>query len=95
VAGQLKAQARGTYNMLVRVFNDGAKTFWKNADFSPEAIAECLNTDGKELFQLHAKIGELLAAVKPEAIAEGAAAVGKFSYTEDGKIVVETTPPTT
>jgi hypothetical protein len=91
VAGQMKAQARGLYNMLVKTFNDGAKNFWTNANFTPQQLANALGTDGKELFELHAKIGQLLASVNPEAIAEGLSVVGQFSYTEDGKILLPTT----
>lgn len=88
VSGQLKAQARGVHNMLVRTFNDGAKNFWANPNFTPEQIAECLGTDGRELFQLHAKIGALLAEVDPTAIAEGAAVVGEFVYSDDGHVII-------
>ena len=50
VAAQMKAQARNTYNMLVRTFNEGAKNFWTNQQFSPTQLAAALGKDGKELF---------------------------------------------
>lgn len=88
IAGSLKARARLTYDMLVRAFNDGATAFWSNPNATPEAIAECLGTDGVELFQLHAKIGQLLASVRPESVAPGAAVIGTVAYGEDGKVTV-------
>jgi len=91
ITGQMKAQARGTYNMLVRTFNEGAKNFWTNTHFSPAQLATALGKDGKELFELHAKIGQLLGSINPEAIAEGLSVVGQFSYGSDGTIVLPST----
>lgn len=91
VAQQLKQQVRLTYQQLVGSFNQGAQSFWKNPRATPAEIAAALGTDAKEVFELHAKIGALLATIKPEAIAAGAAAVGEFSYNADGSVTV--TPP--
>lgn len=88
IAGMLKVRARATYDMMVRSFNDGAIAFWQNQHATPEAVAECLGTDGRELFQLHAKIGALLAEIKPESIAPGAAVIGTVTYADDGKVTV-------
>lgn len=88
VANQLKQQARMTYQQLVQVFNQGAKQFWSNPRATPADIAAALGTDAKEVFELHGKIGALLASVKPEAIADGAAVVGEFTYNQDGTVVV-------
>ena len=93
VAGSLKARARITFDMLVRSFNEGAIAFWNNQHATPEAIAECLGADGKELFELHAKIGQLLASVKPESVAPGAAVIGAVTYNEDGTVSVAAAPP--
>lgn len=94
IAARLKGQARSTHSFLVRMFNEDAKAFWNNPNATPEQLAAALGTDGKELFQLHAKIGELLAQVTPNEIAEGLSVVGQFSYSEDGRIVLPaaTTP---
>jgi hypothetical protein len=55
---------------------------------TPEEIAEELGTDAKEVFYLHARLGELIALVKPEAIAEGLGVVGDFTMNEDGTVTV-------
>ena len=94
IAARLKGQARSTHAFLVRMFNEGAKAFWDNPNATPEQLAVALGTDGKELFQLHAKIGELLAQVTPNEITEGLSVVGQFSYSEDGRIVLPTTTTT-
>jgi hypothetical protein len=86
VAQQLKQQARMTFQQLVQAFNQGAQQFWKNPRSKPSEIAAALGTDAKEVFELHGKIGALLATVKAEAIAPGAAVVGEFSYNNDGTV---------
>lgn len=99
VANQLKQTTRQTFNQLVQVFNQGAKQFWSNPHATPAEIAAALGPQGAEVFQLHGKIGQLLAQVKPESIAPGMAVVGEFTYNEDGTLTVieppapEPTPP--
>lgn len=94
VANQLKQQTRNTYQQLVQAFNQGAQAFWKNPRVKPSEIAAALGTDAKEVFELHGKIGALLATIKPEAIAPGAAVVGEFSYNADGTVTaVDPVPP--
>jgi hypothetical protein len=93
-AAQLKQQARNTFQQLVGAFNQGAQQFWKNQRAKPSEIAAALGTDAKEVFELHGKIGALLAEIKPEAIAPGLAAVGNFEYNVDGTVVVlDPVPP--
>ena len=87
-AEQLKENARRTFKMLVASFTSNAKLFWRNPNASPAQIAAALGTDGAELFQLHAKIGALLAEVKPESVQLGAEMVGQFTINEDGTIAV-------
>lgn len=87
-ANQLKQQARTAYQSMVVAFNNGAKQFWRNPQASPSAIAAALGTDAVEVFQLHAKLGALLADVRPAAIQEGAAVVGQFTYNADGTVTV-------
>lgn len=86
VAAQLKQQARNTFQQLVGVFNQGAQAFWKNPRVKPSEVAAALGADAKEVFELHGKIGALLAEIKPDAIAQGLAAVGQFTYNEDGTV---------
>ena len=87
-AVHLKQQARMTFQQLVTAFNHGATQFWSNQKATPQEIAAALGTDGRELFQLHAKIGALLAEIKPESIAPGAAVIGTVTYADDGKVTV-------
>lgn len=94
VADRIRQQTRMTYQQLVNAFNQGAQSFWRNPQASPAEIAAALGTDAKEIFELHGKIGALLASVKPEAIAAGSSVVGEFSYNADGTVTVaDPTPP--
>jgi hypothetical protein len=93
IAVQLKAEAKFLYGHMVNAFNKGAKTFWANAQATPEDIAAALGTDAVEVFSLHAKLGALLATVDPAAIAAGAAVVGQFEYNEDGTVTIEEPAP--
>ena len=92
-ANQLKQNARQTFNGLVQAYNNGAKLFWQNQHATPQEIAAALGTDGVELFQLHAKIGTLLAEIKPESVVAGLAIVGAFTYNEDGSLHIPSAPP--
>ena len=91
VANQIKQQARSTFQNLVQVFNQGAQSFWSNPRATPAQIAAALGTDATEVFQLHGKIGALLAEIKPEAIQPGLSLVGQYSYNQDGSVTI--TPP--
>lgn len=93
IASQLKTTTRNTYQQLVQAFNQGARLFWSNPVATPEEIAAALGPQAVEVFQLHGKIGQLLAQVKPEAIAPGMAVVGEFTYNEDGTVTVIPPPP--
>lgn len=88
VAERLKQQTRQTFQQLVMAFNNGARSFWNNNDATPADIAAALGTDAKEVFELHGKIGALLASVNPAAIAPGVSAVGAFTYNADGTVTV-------
>ena len=90
IANSLKQQARNAFRSLVGVYTTGSKSFWQNPAATPQEIAAALGTDGAELFQLHAKIGQLLADVKPDSVAEGLSVVGQFSINEDGVITIPT-----
>lgn len=96
-AERLINMTKQTYDQMVRSFNQGAQIFWRNSMGAPPSeIAAELGTDAKEVFELHYKLGQLIATVKPEAIAEGASLVGNFTMNEDGTVTVseveETTP---
>lgn len=88
-ANRLISQARNTYQQMVQAFNQGSKMFWANGmGASSVDIAAELGTDAKEVFELHHKLGLLIASVKPEAISEGVSLVGDFTMNEDGTVTV-------
>jgi hypothetical protein len=92
-ANRLINMTRQTYNQMVQSFNQGSQVFWKNNGASPAEIAAELGTDAKEVFELHYKLGQLIATVKSEAIVEGASLVGNFTMNEDGTVTIDTTTP--
>lgn len=88
-ANRLINMTRQTYEQMVQSFNQGAQIFWQNSTgATPSEIAAELGTDAKEVFELHYKLGQLIATVKPQAIAEGASLVGNFTMNEDGTITI-------
>jgi hypothetical protein len=88
-ANRLINMTKHTYQQMVNSFNGGAQVFWQNSmGAAPEDIAAELGTDAREVFELHYKLGQLIATVKPEAIAQGAAMVGNFTMNEDGTVTV-------
>lgn len=88
VANKIKNQTRMTFNSMVKAFNDGAKLFWNNPKASSSEIAASLGSDAKEVFELHAKLGELIASVKPSTIQDGLSVVGEFTMNEDGTVTI-------
>lgn len=88
-ANRLVQMTKQTYQQMVQAFNQGSQIFWKNGlGASPSEIASELGTDAKEVFELHYKLGQLIASVKPEAIAEGVGLVGDFTMNEDGTVTI-------
>ncbi len=88
-AQRLKNLTINTYHQMVQAFNQGAITFWKNpSGATPEQIAAVLGTDAKEIFELHAKLGALLASVKPESVQKGTDVVGQFTINNDGTVTI-------
>lgn len=94
VANQLKQNAKNTFRNLVGSYNANARLFWSNPAFTPNQIAAALGTDAAELFQLHAKIGELLASVKPDSVTQVLALVQPFTVNEDGTVTISDSPQT-
>jgi hypothetical protein len=88
VANQIVNQTRMTFQQLVSVYNEGARSFWANPRATPQEVAAALGTNAAEVFNLHAKIGTLLAEVKPDAITAGQAVVGQFTVNADGTVTV-------
>ena len=101
VANRIKNQTRQTFQNMVNAFNEGSKIFWQNPrGLTPTQIAEALGTDGKEIFQLHYKLGELISSIKPETINEGLSLIGQFTINENGTVTIDQpqtpeTPPET
>ena len=92
-ARDLLRQTQHTFEMMSNAFNEGAMRFWQNNDSAtPEQIALELGTDAVEVFQLHAKLGALLAEVNPESVQHGLEVVGNFTMNEDGTVTVLPTP---
>ena len=88
-ANRLINQARNAYQQMVQAFNQGSRMFWANGmGASSIDIAAELGTDAKEVFELHHKLGLLIASIKPEAISEGVGLVGNFTMNEDGTVTV-------
>lgn len=88
-AKRLLMMTKHTFEQMVNSFNEGSRVFWSNGmGATPEEIAAELGTDASEVFSLHAKLGNLIAEVKPEAIAEGLSVVGNFTMNEDGTVTV-------
>lgn len=88
-AKHIIAQARQSFAGMVRSFNDGSKNFWNNPQgVTPAEIASALGTDAREIFELHYALGQLIASVKPEAIAHGLSLIGQFTMNEDGTVTV-------
>jgi hypothetical protein len=88
-ADQLIMMAVQSYQQMVHSFNRGSNIFWNNNNgASPSEISAELGTNAKEVFELHGKLGQLLASVKPEAIAEGLSVVGNFTINADGTVTI-------
>lgn len=93
-ADRLIQMTKNTYNHMVMTFNEGSQIFWNNMNASPSEIAAELGSDAKEIFELHGKLGALLASVKPESITIGSSVVGDFTMNDDGTVTIVVTTPT-
>lgn len=93
VSSRIKNQTKQTFQNMVNAFNEGSKIFWQNPrGLTPAQIAEALGTDAKEVFELHYALGQLIGAVKPEAIEQGLSIIGQFVMNEDGTVTVNPPP---
>lgn len=88
VAETLKQTTRQTYQMMVNSFNSGAVSFWQNPTASPQEIASALGSDAKEVFELHYKLGQLLASINPNSITKGLSVIGQFTMNNNGTVSV-------
>lgn len=88
-ANRLRNLTRQTYQQMVSSFNQGSSIFWNNPmGATPQEVADALGGDAKEIFELHAKLGALLATVNPEAIQQGTSIVGNFTMNQNGTITI-------
>lgn len=88
-ANTLKLITKNTFDQMVLAFNQGVIVFWENQDgVSPAEIAEALGADAKEIFELHYKLGQLIASVKPETIMGSNSLIGDFTMNEDGTVTI-------
>lgn len=89
VADRLVDITRRTFTDMSVAFNEGAFLFW-NGNGGAEAvdIAAELGTNAAEIFYLHARLGEVLALVKPDSITEAMSVVGDFTINDDGTVTI-------
>jgi hypothetical protein len=89
VAERLISTTKKAYQILVNVFNETSTMFWLNQQgFTPQQIADALGKNGKELFEIHGKLGAFLASFDPDAIELGVVVVGDYEILEDGSVKV-------
>lgn len=93
IAKNLKVSTKQTFQVMTNSFNTGSVNFWNNPRATPSEIASALGTDAREVFELHYALGQLIASVKPEAIAAGLSLVGQFTMNEDGTVTIIEQPP--
>lgn len=88
-ANRLRMITKQTYDQMVQAFNQGVKVFWQNPNgVTPAQIASELGNDAKEIFELHHKLGQLIASVKPEDISESLTSIGSFTMNNDGTVTI-------
>lgn len=86
---ELLRSTKQTFELMTMAFNRGSRQFWNNENgATPQEIADELGVSAREVFQLHAKLGQLIAEIKPESIQEGLSCIGNIVYNEDGTVQV-------
>ena len=88
VAKDLIFTTRRTYQSMVHAFNQGSRTFWGASPEVQQAALDFMGTNAAEVFQLHGKLGALIAEINPDDIQEGLSIVGAFTYNEDGTVTL-------
>ena len=88
-ANRLVNMTRQTYNQMVQSYNQGSRIFWQNTmGATPSEVAAELGTDAKEVFELHYKLGQLLASVDPNSVTEANSFIGNFIMNNDGTVTI-------
>ena len=88
VAKELIFTTKRTYDAMIQAFNGGSLSFWTQSPEDQQASLDVLGTNAREVFELHGKLGALLAEIDPEKIQEGLSVVGAFTYNEDGTVTL-------
>ena len=88
VAKELIFTTKRTYNAMIQAFNGGSLSFWTQSPEDQQASLDVLGTNAREVFELHGKLGSLLAEIDPEKIQDGLSVVGAFTYNEDGTVTL-------
>ena len=88
IGKELLFTTKRTYEGMVHAFNQGSQAVWGASPENQQAALDFMGTDAAEVFQLHGKLGALLAEIDPDDIQEGLAIVGAFTYNEDGTVTL-------
>lgn len=88
IGKELLFTTKRTYEGMVHAFNQGSQAFWGASPENQQAALDFMGTNAAEVFQLHGKLGALLAEIDPDDIQEGLSVVGAFTYNEDGTVTL-------
>lgn len=92
-ANRLTAEARSVWRYIVDNWTSTAHAFWCDPHgASPQDIADALGRSAVEAFELHRRLGELIASVDESALAAGLSVIGSVDYHEDGTVTVAPRP---
>lgn len=89
VANQLLNLTLKSFTNIINVYHNSTILFWQNPQgVSPSDIADALGDRGKEMFELHYKLGQLLNSIDPKYTEEFSKMIGSFNLNEDGTVTV-------
>lgn len=88
VASDIIRVFKQLYNHMIEEYRHGTNLYWRNSKATPQEIADVFGTDAAEIFQNHYALGQLLASINPEEVAEINQAVGNFTINEDGTVTI-------
>lgn len=88
VAADVLRVFKELYNNMMDQYRHGTNLYWRNSKATPQEIADVFGTDAVEVFQNHYALGQLLASLNPEEVAEINQAVGNFTMNEDGTVTI-------
>jgi hypothetical protein len=85
VSVNLVREIQGTYEMLVRKYNDIMNRFWKHPKLSPQEVSDALGTDAVSLFQYGGALSTLIMSINPTE-KRLSVPVNKFKVNQDGTV---------